>query len=261
MKNEASLITGGFDPIHSGHLAYIKAASKFSTNLIVGLNSDEWLLRKKGYVFMPWKERKAILKNIKYINKVIKYDDSNDHSSNAIKKSLTLYEKVFFCNGGDRKEDNTPEQRFFGLNDRVIFKYGVGGNHKINSSSKITSNFIFNQASSLGRVHTPWGKHDLLKEDKSYKLKSLEVNPNECTSLQYHNHREEHWVVVSGKATIELNGEKAYRKAGEYIHIPIRAEHRILNLEKEVLVIVEVQLGDILEESDIVRIQDKYKRI
>ena len=261
MKEEASLITGGFDPIHSGHIAYIKSAGQFANNLIVGLNSDEWLLRKKGYVFMPWKEREAVLKNIKYVNKVIKFDDSDGHSSNAIKKALNLYKKVFFCNGGDRQKDNTPEQDFYGSNSKVVFKYGVGGDDKINSSSKIISDFIDSQSSSSRKVIAPWGKHDLLIKDELYKLKRLEVSPGECTSLQYHNHREEHWVVVSGKATIELSGKSLSREPGQHIHIPIKAEHRISNLEKEMLVIVEVQLGDILEEIDIVRIKDKYNRI
>ena len=74
------LVTGGFDPIHSGHIEYFNSAKRFGDELIVGLNSDEWLTRKKGKAFMPFKERKAIIESLKMVDKVIDFDDSDDLS-------------------------------------------------------------------------------------------------------------------------------------------------------------------------------------
>ena len=109
-----SLITGGFDPLHSGHLALIKSAAHIGVyNLVcIGLNSDAWLYRKKGFVFMPFEERKEILENIVSVHKVISFDDSDDSSCDAIERCVVHYEyleKIIFCNGGDRTEQNIPE--------------------------------------------------------------------------------------------------------------------------------------------------------
>ena len=89
-----SLITGGFDPLHSGHIALIKSASHIGVyNLVcIGLNSDAWLYRKKNYVFMPFEERKEILENIMSVHKVISFDDSDDSSCDAIQRCVGLYE-------------------------------------------------------------------------------------------------------------------------------------------------------------------------
>ena len=133
------LVTGGFDPLHSGHLAYLKAARKLGDKLIVGVNSDSWLERKKGKNFLPLSERYEIVSSIKYVDNCILFNDNDDTAIVAIKNVIMLFpfDRIIFANGGDRKQSNVPEQAP-GLFDReIIFQYGVGGSNKKNSSSWI----------------------------------------------------------------------------------------------------------------------------
>ena len=90
-----ALVTGGFDPIHSGHIQYLKAAATYADYLIVGVNSDEWLTRKKGRPFMPLDERVAILNELLVVDEVITFDDSDDTGCNAIEKVKEMYKDPF----------------------------------------------------------------------------------------------------------------------------------------------------------------------
>ncbi len=129
------VVSGGFDPIHSGHLAYFKEAKELGMYLIVGVNSDEWLMRKKGYVFMPIEEREEIIKSIKYVNGVNRFNDDDDSAIDLLHKVKYWYpsDEIIFANGGDRNESNCRELSVEG----VKFVYGVGGKDKLNSSSEI----------------------------------------------------------------------------------------------------------------------------
>lgn len=133
------VISGGFDPLHSGHIAYINAARQLGDFLLVGLNSDYWLKRKKGRSFLPFHERKCILENLRSIDKVIQINDNDNTASDAIAQALIRYPncEIIFANGGDRGKDNTPEQVKYADNSLVSFVFGVGGIDKVNSSSKI----------------------------------------------------------------------------------------------------------------------------
>ena len=148
--DEVSLVTGGFDPLHSGHLKYFKKAKELSHYLIVGLNSNSWLKRKKGQYFQSWDERSEIIRNLDMVNAVISYNDDDDSSCVAINKCLKISKHVIFCNGGDRGMANTPEIFKYGNNKNVTFKYGIGGNNKMNSSSIILSNYFNRQRKLLG---------------------------------------------------------------------------------------------------------------
>jgi cytidyltransferase-like protein len=134
------LITGGFDPIHSGHIAYIKEAKKLGGLLIVGVNSDDWLIRKKGTPFMPLIERQTILASIKEVDEVIVFNDTDGSAKDAILQVRKRYPntKIVFGNGGDRTKTNIPEMD---LPEEhlpfVKFVFGVGGEDKRNSSSWI----------------------------------------------------------------------------------------------------------------------------
>ena len=132
-----TIVTGGFDPVHSGHIAYFKAAKEFGNSLCVGVNSDEWLTRKKGKPFMPMSERMAIIKELKCIDFAIEFNDKDDSACDAIHMALEVFDNVLFCNGGDRGSVNTPEYNEYRNDDRVEFKWGVGGTDKKNSSSWI----------------------------------------------------------------------------------------------------------------------------
>lgn len=130
------LVTGGFDPVHSGHVDYFYAAKALGDKLWVGLNSDRWLTAKKGKPFMPWNEREAVVGNLKPVDFIFAFDDSDGSAKDAIKRArLYTSEKIIFANGGDRTSTNIPEMDA-GV-DNVEFVFGVGGENKKNSSSWI----------------------------------------------------------------------------------------------------------------------------
>jgi mannose-1-phosphate guanylyltransferase/mannose-6-phosphate isomerase len=110
------------------------------------------------------------------------------------------------------------------------------------------------------QVHRPWGSYTVLDEGSRYKIKRVTVKPGEQLSLQLHHHRSEHWVVVNGTAEVELNGEKKLLRKGESTFVHSGMKHRLKNPGLIPLEVIEVQLGDYLEEDDIVRFDDEYGR-
>ena len=147
---KVSLVTGGFDPIHSGHIAYFERAKDLSDYLVVGLNTNEWLTRKKGQYFLPWIERAEIIRHLDMVDAVVSWDDEDNSACGAIAKCLEISEKVIFCNGGDRGKTNTPEYDRFKDDSRVIFEFGTGGEEKMNSSSWILHGYFERQRKILG---------------------------------------------------------------------------------------------------------------
>ena len=122
------MVSGGFDPLHVGHVKMIEKASEWG-QVIVVINSDDWLMRKKGYVFMPWKERAQIMGNIKGVVLVTGVDDTDGTVCHA----LGYHRPDAFANGGDRKEENTPEMEICD-NLGIQMFWSIGGG-KIQSSS------------------------------------------------------------------------------------------------------------------------------
>jgi len=131
------LVSGGFDPVHSGHIKLIEEASKYG-EVVVLLNSDNWLRNKKGKEFLPFVEREIIMMAIKSIVDVIAFDDSDKTCLDGIKKAISKFsnKKIIFANGGDRNNSTTPEKTFCDENN-IKTIWGVGGNNKANSSSWI----------------------------------------------------------------------------------------------------------------------------
>tara|TARA_Y100001970_G_scaffold280299_1_gene389059 strand:- start:1770 stop:2201 length:432 start_codon:yes stop_codon:yes gene_type:complete len=131
------LVSGGFDPIHSGHIKLIKEASKYG-DVVVLLNSDRWLREKKGKEFLSYNERKIIMGSLKNVIDVISFDDSDKTCINGIQKAILKYPNkiIKFANGGDRNNKSTPETIFCEKNN-VEAIWGIGGNNKSNSSSWI----------------------------------------------------------------------------------------------------------------------------
>lgn len=127
------LCSGGMDPIHEGHIDYLEGAAEYG-EVIVALNSDEWLFKKKGYVFMSWRERARIIKALKAVDDVIKVNDENGTVCDALRRIKPDY----FANGGDRTEWHTDEHKVcVELGIRELFNVGGG---KANSSSKLINN-------------------------------------------------------------------------------------------------------------------------
>ena len=160
------VVSGGFDPIHSGHISYFKSAKGLGEKLIVALNSDAWLIKKKEKFFMPFEERKIIIENLSMVDEVIDFDDDEFGSaSQALIKIKGFYPKdeIIFCNGGDRTKDNIPEMQ---IKD-ILFEFGVGGEDKKNSSSWILKDYQYDKEERV------WGEFYNLFSNDFLKLKEL----------------------------------------------------------------------------------------
>ena len=136
---ELVLVSGGFDPIHSGHIYLIQEASKYG-DVIVLLNSDKWLREKKGREFLPFVERETIMKSLKNVIDVLSFDDSDKTCVDGIRKAINKYpnHKIMFANGGDRNDKTAPdsEKKFCDKNN-ITTLWEIGGKNKSNSSSQI----------------------------------------------------------------------------------------------------------------------------
>lgn len=244
------ICTGGYDPIHSGHIAYLEAARKLGHMLIVGINSDAWLERKKGRAFMPWAERAAIVRNLKMVHSVIAYDDSDGSSCAAIEWVRNEYpdDDIIFANGGDRTKDNIPEMIF----DDVEFVFGVGGENKANSSSWILEEW---KAPKTERL---WGYYRILHEVPGTKVKELTVEPGQSLSMQRHKHRDEYWHVTEGQCRVDyigFTGREDFEVLDRHSETEILAGvwHKLSNPYDKPCRIVEIQYGDRCDENDIER--------
>ena len=189
------LVTGGFDPLHSGHIKYFEEARKLGDQLIVGLNSDAWLTRKKGRPFMRWDDRLAVVRNIRGVNWTVEFNDSDGTAKDAIRKVRLNYpnDTIVFANGGDRTATNIPE---IDIEDNNLeFAFGVGGEHKMNSSSWILEEWA------TPKTIRPWGYYRVLHTvGNNVKVKELTVDPGKTLSMQRHKHRSELWFVAEGIA-------------------------------------------------------------
>ncbi len=247
-----SVVSGGFDPIHSGHISYINSAKKFGDYLIIALNSDEWLRQKKGKEFMPFEERKSILKNIKNVDEVLDFEDDDLGSCiKALEKIKLKFpnDEIIFCNGGDRGKDNIPEMSVSG----ITFQFSVGGDNKKNSSSWILKNWAYDNEKRI------WGEYFNLYEDNQVKVKELIIEPKKGMSLQKHFKRSEIWLVSHGKCLINYSKEspdateEIILNKHESIHINLGDWHQITNPYNEVCKIIEIQYGEETSEEDIER--------
>ena len=245
------LVTGGFDPLHSGHIEYFKAARLLGNLLVVGVNSDDWLARKKGRSFMPVSERKAIIENIYQVHRVIEFDDSDNSAIDAIRKVKEMFPnyKVVFANGGDRTKDNIPEMVF----DDVEFEFGVGGTNKANSSSWILEEW------KAPKTERPWGYYRVLHNVVGTKVKELTVEPGQKLSMQRHAHRAEHWHVAEGRCIVHSMMPNGYALPVTELstHMSYKVAksdwHQLSNPYDVPCRIVEIQYGDDCDESDIER--------
>jgi cytidyltransferase-like protein len=247
------LVTGGFDPLHSGHIKYFEEAKKLGDQLIVGLNSDDWLTRKKGRPFMKFEDRLAVVRNIKGVNWTVQFDDTDGTAKDAIRKVRLNYptETIIFANGGDRTSSNIPEMDI--VDDNLEFAFGVGGENKMNSSSWILQEW------KSPKTERPWGYYRVLHEVPGMKVKELTVNPGCSLSMQRHKFRSEYWIVSEGNAAVERAMESGYTLPGinlekhDSLDILVDEWHQLKNPYDRPLRIVEIQYGEQCTEEDIER--------
>ncbi len=217
------VISGGFDPIHPGHIAMIESAAEYGEVHIVA-NSDDWLIRKKGFFFQPWVDRKKILEV--YTPHIHTVDDTDGTVCEALRRIKPDY----FGNGGDRGAKNTPELDVCEeLGIEPVFELGGG---KYSSSSEINAK---------RKVDTRWGWYEVLIDMPQLKVKTLHIAPGKKLSLQRHEKRSEFFFMPNGEVRMNLPG---------VWHAPQAPA------DKE-LVILEVQVG-VSEEHDIERISEDH---
>lgn len=247
------LITGGFDPIHSGHLALIKAACELGDILVVGANSDAWLTNKKGAAFMPLCERTSVLRALKGVDFVIDFDDSDGSARHAITMVRQSYpqDKIIFANGGDRTDENIPEMDI--ADDNIEFHFGVGGFAKANSSSWILQEW------KAPKTNRPWGYYRVLHNLPGIKVKELTIDPGQSLSMQRHKNRSELWLVSEGQCIVNSCMDSGYQLPSKKlqtfnsIEIPKNEWHQLVNSSDDPCKIVEIQYGNECEEDDIER--------
>lgn len=245
------LVTGGFDPLHSGHIEYFKAARELGDKLVVGLNSDAWLTRKKGQPFMSWTDRAAIVENLSMVDEVIAFNDDDGSASDAIHlvRALNPFDTIIFANGGDRTISNIPEMTI----SNVVFRFGVGGENKMNSSSWILQEW------KTPKTERPWGYYRVLHDVPGCKVKELTVEPGQSLSMQKHFKRNEHWLVSEGNCDVISTLDNGYKLPTKTLEkhrsydIPVGHWHQLSNPYDVPCRIVEIQYGTECVEEDIER--------
>lgn len=247
------VLSGGFDPVHDGHISLFREAAEKYDHVLVGLNSDQWLDRKKGRTFMSYDVRKSVLQSIKYIDEVVGFNDDYDNACELLEYAIQTYPNVTFGNGGDRSEGNYPEIDYCKMND-IAIDDTLGGVSKINSSSDLLAQWTWNL------TKRDWGLWKVLADYKTVKVKELVVNPHSELSWQSHDFRSELWFVRSGVATVyyaeDTKGEIVQQKKllpNQIISLRKGAWHQLVNDTDELVSVVEIQYGDKCTEDDIVR--------
>ena len=245
--NRKVIVSGGFDPIHSGHLDLLESASKYG-DVIVLLNSDKWLSLKKGRPFLSFDERKKILESIKYVSEVREAQDFNSTVRVSLQELLLEYkpEQLIFANGGDRNETTTPEEQFC-WEHKIRTIYDCGG-EKIQSSSQLLADYWYK------KFLRDWGSWIVFRNySDKVKLKELIVEPKKSLSHQRHFQRSEFWFVAEGKGQLLLNSISQELNQFDIIKVDQGSWHLLSNPYDKNLKIIEIQFGNICSEEDIER--------
>ena len=256
-KYDYAIVSGGFDPVHVGHLRMFKDANKLAEKVIVLLNNDDWLIKKKGKPFMNQNQRKEILEEFKSISEVIIQTSSEPSSSLAIEEfvSKNINKSICYCNGGDRSNIKNIRESDICKKLKVSLEFGIGGENKIESSSDLTKNY-------LGDIEKrPWGNYHIIAKNLGYQIKEIKVSVNSKLSLQKHQNRAEFWQIIKGNCKVTVGEKKFDLEDNNNIYIPKDTLHRIENTGDQELIFIEIQLGSDIKEEDIVRIEDDYGRI
>lgn len=241
------VVSGGFVPLHNGHCTLFRAATAYAP-LTVILNSDAWIVRKRGYPVMDWNARAEILRELKSVHAVVPVDDLDGTVCEALRRIKPTY----FAKSGDRTPESMPESELKTCEELgITLLYNVCEHLPYSSSHLLASGH-----SGEKPVWKKWGSYQVLDSQTyslapHYKVKRLDIGPGQRISFQKHNEREEHWVIVRGTAEIRVQ-----YGPGSYIHVPRGAWHQIVNVDKSAgLTLIETQMGR-CDEEDIERKQE-----
>ncbi|MBI2030227.1 adenylyltransferase/cytidyltransferase family protein [Candidatus Kaiserbacteria bacterium] len=264
-KEKWVAVSGGFDPLHIGHVRMLQEARKLGDRLVIILNNDNWLRNKKGFVFMPEKERMELLATFPFVDRVVPTDHKLDDPDRSVSRSLRKIKPDIFANGGDRTPKdagrkvsslNADQQVCKELGIRMV--YGVGQGGKVQSSSWMVRDAI--RASVRGV--RPWGEFYGWNKGMQWYLKTLHIKHKKRLSLQYHTQRSEYWMLVEwdATATTGTSGDaltKTKMVKNELFHVPLGTIHRLESAKGGVL--VEIAIGE-FDENDIIRLEDDFGR-
>lgn len=262
-------VSGGFDPLHIGHVRLFQAARNLGDRLVVILNNDNWLRAKKGFVFMPEKERAEVIKAYSFVDDVYITKHGKNVKSQKEMSVCDALKKIrpdIFASGGDRDKKNAslkssslnPEVSLCKkLGTKIVYSVGKGG--KVQSSSWM----VHGAARPARKTVRPWGEYFGWDTGKVWNLKTIYIKPRKRLSLQYHHHRSECWLLVAGDAVATVHTEKGVEqkvplKKGETFLVAKGQVHRLES--KKGGVVVEVAYGA-FDEEDIVRIEDDHGRV
>lgn len=245
-------VSGGFDPLHVGHLRMFEAARKLGDHLTVILNNDNWLRKKKGFVFMPEQERAEIIRGLKCVNQVVITNHDAECADRSVCRELSLLDVDVFANGGDRVADNIPEVD-------LCKRMGIAMVFNVGGGKEQSSQWLTDQVRIAGiRTEKPWGEYTLHAKGINYWVKKIRINPGGRTSLQKHAGRGELWMCIEGDITATVGEHKTPMELFKVTRFGKMVTHRLESVNGGT--ILELAYGA-CDEADISRIEDDYGRV
>jgi D-beta-D-heptose 7-phosphate kinase/D-beta-D-heptose 1-phosphate adenosyltransferase len=244
-------VSGGFDPLHVGHLRMFEEARKLGVHLTVILNNDNWLRKKKGFVFMPELERAEIIRGLKCVDQVVVTNHDAECADPSVCRELSLLDIDVFANGGDRVASNTPE-------GDLCARMGIQMAFNVGGGKAQSSGWLTDAARMSGvTVYRPWGSYTLHATGPGFWVKKLVLKAGARTSLQKHVGRGELWMCVEGDVHAVIGRATKDMRPFDATRFAAGTVHRVGSVHGGT--IVEIGYGS-CDEGDIIRLEDDYKR-
>lgn len=241
------VVSGGFDPLHSVHLDHMVEARRLGDWLIVIVNTDEFLIKKKGFFILPLLERLRIIEEYPFVDQTVVCIDRDQ----TVAETLRLVRPNIFAKGGDRTGSHMPKKELEACKElRCKVIYGVDRGVRRSSTD-----FLL-EATSI--IEKPWGYEKVLLSTDSYSMKTLHINQGARLSKQVHKGRDEVWRVLEGLPLVEANGEEHSFGVSALIPISAGMVHRISAPQGDVT-LLEMSLPH-LDMEEITRLEDNHGR-